>query len=71
MARPKKIEAATEEEPQAEVQHSASPETVEVVSKFDRFVDLVKDVEITHTPTTVEMHPWLQAQVDAGLVILC
>lgn len=48
-----------------------APNMVEVVSKFDRFVDLVKDVEITHTPTTVEMHPWLQAQVDAGLVILC
>ena len=48
-----------------------APNRVEVVSKFDRFVDLVKDVEITHPPTTVEMHPWLQAQVDAGLVILC
>lgn len=45
--------------------------TVTVVSKYDRFVDLVMNVEITQTPSEVEMHPWLQANVDVGLVILC
>ena len=69
MARPKKetqtdsLEIAADTTPQAE--------TVMVVSKFERFVDLVMDVAITQKPTPVVMHPWLQAQVDAGLVILC
>ena len=44
--------------------------TVTVVAKHDRFIDLVNNVEITKEPKVVEMHPWLQAQVDAGLVIV-
>ncbi len=49
----------------------AKSDKVLVVSKHDRFIDLVMNVEIGQTPVEVEMHPWLQAQVDAGLVILC
>ena len=49
----------------------AKPSKVLVVSKFDRFVDQITGMEITKTPVEVEMHPWLQANVDAGLVILC
>jgi len=30
------------------------------------FVDLVKDMTIGFDPVEVEMHPWLQLQVDAG-----
>ena len=49
----------------------AKSDKVLVVSKHDRFIDLVNNVEIGQTPVEVEMHPWLQANVDAGLVILC
>lgn len=44
--------------------------TVTVVSKFDRFVDLINNVEITQSPTEVKMHPWLQSQVDSGKVLV-
>ena len=50
---------------------AAKPSKVLVVSKFDRFVDQITGVEITKTPVEVEMHPWLQSNVDVGLVILC
>lgn len=57
-----------------EVQAKATPEpkkpkTVTVYAKYGRFIDLVNDVEITSTPQEVEAHPWLQAQIDAGLLI--
>jgi hypothetical protein len=39
---------------------------VKVFSSRGRFVDLVKNVEIGSTPVEVEMHPWLQANIDAG-----
>lgn len=55
----------------AKVAKAAKPSKVLVVSKFDRFVDQITGMEITKTPVEVEMHPWLQANVDAGLVILC
>lgn len=43
---------------------------VSVVAKFDKFVDLIANVEIGKEPVEVEMHPWLEAQVEAGLVII-
>ena len=49
----------------------AKPSKVLVVSKFDRFVDQITGMEIGTTPVEVEMHPWLQANVDSGLVIVC
>lgn len=48
----------------------AKPEVVKVISKFDLFVDLVKDKNITKTPSLVELHPWLQDNIDAGLVLV-
>ena len=44
----------------------SQPRTVRVSSVFGRFVDLLKDVEITGTPKEVEWHPWLQSNIDAG-----
>lgn len=44
---------------------------VTVMSKHLRFVDLITGAEITRTPIEVELHPWLQAQIDAGLLIEC
>lgn len=60
-------------EPKGKPAKAAKPgkTTVTVVSKFDRFVDLVNNVEITQTPSEVVMHPWLQANVDNGLVVVC
>ena len=40
--------------------------TVKVVASIPPFVDLIKNVEIGETPVEVELHPWLQAQIDAG-----
>lgn len=48
----------------------SKPSTVKVVSKHDLFVDLVKNANITKTPSIVELHPWLQDNIDAGLVIV-
>lgn len=44
--------------------------TVKVVAKYPPFIDLINNVEITGEPTPVEMHPWLQAQVDAGKLVI-
>jgi hypothetical protein len=46
------------------------PELVKVISKFDLFVDLVMNKNITKTPSIVEMHPWLQDNIDRGLVLV-
>ena len=48
----------------------AKSDKVFVISKYDRFVDLVNNVEIGQTPVEVEMHPWLEAQVSVGLLIV-
>lgn len=55
-------------EPKAQKQ--VKPQLVKVVSKFDLFVDLVMDKNITKTPSIVEMHPWLQDNIDRGLVLV-
>ena len=44
--------------------------TVKVVAKYPPFIDLINNIEITGEPTPVEMHPWLQAQVDAGKLVV-
>lgn len=46
------------------------PELVKVVSKFDLFVDLVMNKNITKEPSIVELHPWLQENIDRGLVLV-
>lgn len=57
-------------EPKAKAKAETKQNVVKVVSKFDRFVDLVNNIEITKSPILVEMHPWLQSNVDSGLVIV-
>lgn len=37
-----------------------------VVAVYGEFVDLIKDVKIGSEPVEVEIHPWLQSQIDAG-----
>lgn len=49
---------------------TSKPELVKVISKFDLFVDLVMNKNITKTPSIVEMHPWLQDNIDRGLVLV-
>jgi hypothetical protein len=44
--------------------------TVKVVAVYPPFVDLIKNVEIGETPVEIELHPWLQAQIDAGKIVL-
>ena len=46
------------------------PKTVKVVAVYPPFIDLINNVEITDQPTLVELHPWLQAQLDAGKITL-
>lgn len=43
---------------------------VKVVATLSMFVDQVTGTEIRNTPVEVEMHPWLQAQVNAGHVVI-
>ena len=59
MARP----AKAQENPQEKT-------TVKVMAKLPPFVDLIKDVRIGAEPIEVELHPWLQAQIDAGLLLV-
>ena len=40
------------------------------MAKLPPFVDLINDVRIGAEPVEVELHPWLQAQIDAGLLIM-
>ena len=47
-----------------------APKAVKVVAKYPPFIDLINNIEITGEPTPVEMHPWLQAQVDAGKLVV-
>jgi len=47
-----------------EIPPAAEQSTIKVFAKHGRFVDLVKDVTITSTP-------WLQANIDNGLLIVC
>lgn len=48
----------------------AEKATVKVYAKFPPFVDLVKDVKIGGETVEVELHPWLQANIDSGLLIV-
>ena len=43
---------------------------VKVMAKFPIFVDLINDVRIGSEPVEVELHPWLQAQIDAGILLV-
>ena len=46
------------------------PDRVKVIAKYPPFVDLIKDVRIGGEPVEVEMHPWLEAQIGVGLIIV-
>jgi len=46
------------------------PKTVKVFAVHPPFVDLIKNVQIGETPVEIELHPWLQAQIDAGKITL-
>ena len=59
MARPAKAQETPQEKP-----------TVNVMAKLPPFVDLINDVRIGAEPMEVELHPWLQAQIDAGLLLV-
>ena len=43
---------------------------IKVMAKLPPFVDLINDVRIGAEPVEVELHHWLQAQIDAGLLIM-
>lgn len=48
----------------------AQQQKVKVMAKLPPFVDLINDVRIGAEPMDVELHPWLQAQIDAGLLLV-
>ena len=45
------------------------PKTVRVRPKYGKFIDLVKNVTIEGV-MEVELHPWLQANIDRGLLVV-
>lgn len=50
---------------------ATGPKTVKVYAKRGHFQDLIKGTVITFEPVEVELHAWLQAQIDCGLLVLC
>lgn len=48
----------------------AQQQKVKVMAKLPPFVDLINDVRVGAEPMEVELHPWLQAQIDGGLLIV-
>ncbi len=50
-------------------QPTKQPAKVRVRPKFTRFIDLVKNVTIEGV-MEVELHPWLQANIDRGLLVV-
>ena len=48
----------------------AQQQKVKVMAKLPPFVDLINDVRIGAEPMEVGLHPWLQAQIDANLLIV-
>ena len=48
----------------------AQQQKVKVMAKLPPFVDLINDIRIGAEPMEVELHPWLQAQIDANLLIV-
>ena len=51
-----------------ETKKAPAKKMVKVTAKFPIFVDLVNDIRIGAEPVEVELHPWLQAQISAGLL---
>ena len=45
---------------------AAKSTKVKVQAVRPPFVDLITDTRFETEPVEVEMHPWLQAQIDAG-----
>ena len=50
--------------------HEAQQQKVKVMAKLPPFVDLINDIRIGAEPMEVELHPWLQAQIVANLLIV-
>jgi hypothetical protein len=50
----------------ADQKPQGKPKAVKVVAAYPPFIDLIKNIEIGETPVDIELHPWLQAQIDAG-----
>lgn len=48
----------------------AQQQKVKVKAKLPPFVDLINDIRIGVEPMEVELHPWLQAQISAGILIV-
>ena len=57
-------------EPKEAKKSAPKKTTVKVMAKLPPFVDLINDVRIGAEPMEVELHPWLQAQIDANLLIV-
>ena len=60
MARPAKA-------PEVQQEHT---NRIKVMAKLPPVVDHLNDVRIGAEPVEVELHPWLQAQIDANLLIV-
>ena len=56
--------------PKVEVKYENQPKVVKARATRGVFIDLVMNVTLDGNFRPVEMHPWLQAQVNAGLVEL-
>jgi len=47
---------------------TAKSKKVKVVTKFPLVIDLITDTKITAIPVEIELHPWLQAQIDSNII---
>ena len=71
MARQPKQTEPQEQPQESQERPQAKRRTVRVIAKYPPFVDLINDVRIGDVPVEVDMHPWLEAQIGVGLVIVC
>lgn len=67
MARAKQADKV--EPPMVEKSQVAEKKVVRVKAKMPPFVDLITDRKIGPEYEPCDWHPWLQAQIDAGLLI--
>lgn len=69
MARKNSTQALQQTPSALEAAQTTEARHVTVRARQTLFVDLIKDVNITNEAKSVEWHPWLQAQIDSGLLI--
>ena len=74
---PRQAKTQEAQEPQEAVETQSKPQSkpqargkVSVIAKYPPFVDLINDVRIGDVPVEVDMHPWLEAQIGVGLIIV-